>query len=451
MLRELSREVMASLLAELAAAHPEVAQRLTRHALAHDPARLAAVFRARLQGRTDPERFRHHSAATHFGRDLEAWLEEVECELLPLDPVRAHGLADAFLANDAGFFEQADDSDGAIGDAVRAGCRLWLRTAKAQSHSDPAHWIERVCTLVQADDYGAREALLAHADLLFDETGLRHLARRFEPDLQQALRAREAGQRDHGLYKVAAAIGLIADALRDPDLSTQTTLRISPKPNVLQKERIAERYLRFGRPQEALAWLDGHWENHEDRRERLLAKVHSALGDTARLSPLRQAIFERTGATADFEAWRQSLAPAAQASAVDAARQRALTLDDPIAGANLLLALDDDAAAQALLLARWASIRGDAYYSLLPLAQVLKKKGRLLAAVVCYRALLTSILARGYAKAYGHGVDYLQVLRHLDTQIMDYDPLDAHRAFELQIRRAHARKLSFWKRTVADL
>jgi hypothetical protein len=55
------------------------------------------------------------------------------------------------------------------------------------------------------------------------------------------------------VYKAAAAIGLIADALRDPDLSTRTTLRYSPDPNVLQKEHFAERYLRYGRPRDALA------------------------------------------------------------------------------------------------------------------------------------------------------------------------------------------------------
>lgn len=450
-MRELPQEVLASLLAELAAAHPAVARRLTRHTLAPEPARLAAVFRARLQDVTEPQRFLHRGSASHFGRELEAWLEQVERELLPLDPVRAHALADAFLANDACFFEQADDSNGAIGDAVRAGCRLWLRAAKVQTQTDTAHWIERVYALTQADDYGAREALLAHADLLFDETGLRRLARRFEPDLERALRAREEGQRDYGLYKAVAAISLIADVLRDPDLSTRTTLRLSPKPNVLQKEQIAERYLRFGRPQEALAWLDGHWESHEDRRERLLAEAHCALGDTVRLSTLRQAIFERTGSPADFDAWRQSLAPAPQAHAVEVARQRANCLDDLTAGANLLLALDDDAAAQALLLNRRARVCGDAYYSLLPLAQVLEQKGRLLGAVICYRALLTSILVRGYAKAYGHGAEYLRVLRRLDMQIMNYGALDEHHAFEQTIRRAHARKSSFWNRIATEL
>ncbi len=112
--------------------------------------------------------------------------------------------------------------------------------------------------LVNADEYGAREALLGHSDQLFDEASLRALAGRFEADLEKALHAGRAAERpEYAVYKAAAAVGLIADALRDPDLSTRTTLRYSPNPNALQKEQFAERYLRFGRPGDALAWLDG--------------------------------------------------------------------------------------------------------------------------------------------------------------------------------------------------
>ena len=73
---------------------------------------------------------------------------------------------------------------------------------------------------------------------------------------------------------------LVRDALRDPDLSTKTTLRYSPNPNVLQKEHFAERYIRFGRPGDALAWLDGDWGYREEGRERLLAEAYAGLGDT---------------------------------------------------------------------------------------------------------------------------------------------------------------------------
>ena len=267
-----------------------------------------------------------------------------------------------------------------------------------------------------SDEYGAREALLGHADLLFDEANLRALAGRFEADLEKALRARGGGERrDHGVYKAAAAIGLIADALRDPDLSTRTTLRYSPDPNVLQKEHFAERYIRYGRPRDALAWLDGDWGYREEGRERLLAEAYAALGDAVRLRAVRQALFDRTGAASDFEAWRQSLAPADRAHAAEVARERAKILDDPITGARLLLALDDDAAAEALLLARQATLRGGDYDRLVPLAQALEKKGRLLGTIVCYRALLVAILARAYARAYGHAAEYLRALRRLDA------------------------------------
>jgi hypothetical protein len=392
-------------------------------------------------------RFLGRSAAAAFARALEDWLDEIERELLPLDPARAHALAEAFLRTDERFFEQADDSDGAIGDAIRAGCELWLRAAKALPNRDATAWIERVYALVKADEYGAREALLRHADLLFDEAGLRTLASRFETDLDKALDVRGAAERhDHAVYKAAAAIGLIADALRDPDLSMRTTLRYSPNPNPLQKEHFAERYIRYGRPGEALAWLDGEWGFREEGRERLLAGAFAALGDTARLRAVRQALFERTGSVGDFEAWRESLAPGDRADATEVARQRAKMHDDPITGARLLLALGDDAAAEVLLLAHDGNVQGGDYDRLVPLAQALETKGRLLGTIVCYRALLVAILMRAYARAYGHAAEYLRALRGLDGRVDDYGLLTPHQAFESSIRSKHGRKVSFWNR-----
>jgi hypothetical protein len=151
-------------------------------------------------------------------------------------------------------------------------------------------------------------------------------------------------------------------------------------------------------------------------------------------------------AVSDFEAWRESLAPADRAHAAGVARERARVLDDPITGARLLLALDDDAAAEALLLARQTTLRGGDYDRLVLLAQGLEKKGRLLGTIVCYRVLLMGILARGYARAYGHAAEYLRALRRLDSRINDYGPLPTHQAFESSIRGTHGRKVSFWNR-----
>jgi hypothetical protein len=441
------KKELARLLAELAATHPEVEERLTRHAIADDPARLAAAFRQRLRTWTRSDRFLPRGAATAFGRALDMWLDEIERELLPLDPARAHALADSFLRSDERFFEQADDSDGVIGDAVRAGCRLWLKAAKAQANPSPADWVERVRALVKADEYGAREALLQHADLLFDSSGLRALAARFEEDLERALRTQRGSERlQHGVFKAGAAIGLLADTLQDPDLSTSATLRYSPDPNPLQKEHFAERYIRFGRPADALKWLDGDWGYREEQRERLLADVYLALGDTNRLRSARQALFERSGIQSDFNAWCASLEPSDRAGAAQLARERAKTLADPITGAELMLALGDEAQAEALLIDRHASLRGEDYDRLLSLAQALETKRRLLGTVACFRALLVAILKRARTSAYGYAAEYLHTLRRLNSQVIDYGTLPTHEAFESSMRSTHGRKTSFWNR-----
>lgn len=60
---------------------------------------------------------------------LEGWLDQVARELLPKDPPAALALFEAFIDADAAWFDRTDDSDGVIGDAVRAACRHWLQAA----------------------------------------------------------------------------------------------------------------------------------------------------------------------------------------------------------------------------------------------------------------------------------------------------------------------------------
>ncbi len=305
--------------------------------------------------------------------------------------------------------------------------------------------VERVHALVKADQYGARDELLRCADVLFDEPALRVLAGRFEGDLYLAMQ-RQTNQNsgEYSRYAAAAAICLLADVLQDPDLSTKAVLRYSPHPNPLQKAQFAERYLRFGRAREALRWLDEDWGSHEDQRQRLLAQAYQALGDTDQLLDTRRRLFSATGSAEDFLAYRACLPEAAWEAADAEVRDRSETNDDVITGARLLLAIEDDAGAERLLVDRHASIRGENYYTLIPIAETLESKGRLLGAVACYRALLDAILARAYVKAYGHGARYLAKLRALAPRITNYGPLSLHEELEAALHAKHGRKVSFW-------
>ena len=159
-----------------------------------------------------------------FGRELEAWLGQVERALLLQDPAEALALAEAFIQTDEVFFNRADDSGGVIGDAIRAGCVLWLRAASG-CESPAGACSERICTLVAADQYGARKSVLRHADLLLSE------------------------------------------ALRDLDALVRAMLRRCPAPCPVQKASLAEAFLEYGRPEGALPWLQGSWEHLEITRE----------------------------------------------------------------------------------------------------------------------------------------------------------------------------------------
>ena len=130
---------LVGVLIELAHDHEVVQARLARMQLADRPDKLAMGFRKTLTAWQRSSKFFSYREAGEFGRTLEAWLDQVERELLPKDPAAALVLFESFIEADSTFFERSDDSDGSIGDAVRAACRHWLQAA-ARCESPASAW-----------------------------------------------------------------------------------------------------------------------------------------------------------------------------------------------------------------------------------------------------------------------------------------------------------------------
>ena len=178
---------LAAVLVELAADHEVVQERLARMQLADRPDKLAASFRKTLAAWRRSTKFYGYRESREFGRELEAWLDQVARELAAKDPPAAVALFESFIESDASWFDRADDSDGCIGDAVRAACRHWL-TAAALCETPADVWPERLMKLVAADEYSARDELLRRADLLLDESALAGLVALFEAHGRHAVR-----------------------------------------------------------------------------------------------------------------------------------------------------------------------------------------------------------------------------------------------------------------------
>ena len=445
----LDEAALRAVLIELASNHETVRDRLQRLQLSAQPRKLAAAFRATLNAWRRTTRYLDYRQSRELATELDAWLGQVERELLPREPALALELFEALIASDGKFFERADDSDGCIGDAIRSACRLWLQAA-AKCEAPASGWTARIRQLVDADAYGAREPLLSNANLLLDEPALRALVAQFEAELDERVEAGAAGgPARHSAFSASGSLRLLADALRDPDVDVRAVLRHSPDPSTQQKAGFARAYLECGRAADALAWLDGDWSHQEDTRLRLLAQAYSDLQRSEECTDIRRRLFEATGSVEDYRAWCERLPTESRGAAEAEARRRAGDHPDPVTAAQLLLEVGDEAAAESVLVARYGELNGRDYSRLQWLAETMEARHRAVGATACYRALLLDILSRAYVRAYVHAARYLGKLRNLALEAPDPRPLESHETFEAAIRAKHARKVSFWNHVKA--
>ncbi len=435
---------LCAVLLELAEAHKEVKERLTRLQLADRPDKLAAGFRKTLAAWRRSSKFHGYREAREYGAMLEAWLEQVATELAPKDPACAVALFESFIEADSTWFDHADDSGGAIGDAMRAACLHWLKAA-AMCESPAAAWSEKVMSLFLADSYGGREDLLRCADLLLNEPALRSLVSMFEARMASTLANRTVGvMPPDGVFKISAALSLLSEALRDPDVHVRAVLSYSPEPNSVQRQSFAQAYLNSDRPADALHWLQGTWGHMEASRQGMLADALERLGRFSESLPIRQQMFEQLPVVFNLQKWLEHLPQAERDAAQAHARRTALSHSDLAKAATLLVAMGDAAVAEARLVGEPARLDGRNYGELVPLAKAFQAQDRPLGEVVVYRALLLSILERGHAPSYGHGARYLMRLRELASAVDGAVALHAHEAFEAEIRLQHGRKSAFW-------
>jgi hypothetical protein len=445
--------VLVSVLLELAAQHDSVSDRLARLQLADRPDKLASGFRKTLATWRRSKKFYAYRESRAFGQELERWLAQVEQELLPKDPPAALALFESFIESDAAWFERADDSDGCIGDAVRSACVQWLQAAR-RCESPLDEWPQRLARLYRNDEYGARDPLLKRADLLLNEAGMRQMVAQFEQEMASTL-ATCAGERSpsglpNGVYRISAALSLLSEALRDPDVLVQSVCSYSSQPNGLQKADFVTAYLKADRPADALPWLQDSWERFEGRRQSLLSDTLARLGRTQESAELRLHLFEKSLAVYDYQRWLELLPVDVHPDAHERARQLALGHAEPCVAAELLLALDEAQDAQDKLVGMADAVDGRLYGSLPQMAEALLAQRCYRGATVLYRALLNSILERANSPAYGHAARYWWKLKELDEGTDSLAPLLTHAAYEASVRAKNLRKVSFWTQVNAQ-
>lgn len=443
-----SREDLVALIERLAGDSEELAARID---YITNPAAAATALQRRITAIRNGKRFIAYGESRHAAAELSGIVDDIRTDVLPRDPEKAAALAEKLFLLDKVIFDRADDSDGCIGDELRSACVLFLDAAAAlrakRADSGP-DWPARVYDVYRQNDYGVREPLLEQAHRLLREDELRALASRFEDDGRRTVAAANSGEVEHyQVFGASSAMGLVARALRDPKLYEQSILAHSPQPNGLQANDIAEQYLRCGDAAGALRWLGGDYkDNAQFERLDLLDRAYELSGDRARQIATREEIYRRAPGIHSYRALEEIL-PVDERGAFRArACQDAKGNPHVAMAVELLFALEEPALAEQLIVERSRELDGRNYPLLTSLVKVAQANGRLLAAVLIWRVLIDAILARGYAKAYGHAARYLLDLRNVSARIDDYRGHPSHESYERELRLAHGRKASFWGR-----
>lgn len=443
-----SKEELVALVERLASTSEELAARID---YVTDPSAAARALQRRIGAIRGGKRFIGYGETPQVAAEIATIAADIRTDILPRDSQKATALAEKLFCLDQVIFDRADDSDGRIGDELRAACVLWLDAAaavRAANADRGPDWPSVLYEFYQANDYGIREPLLEQAHRLLREEELRALAKRFEADAQRTIAAEKAGKVEpYRVFGPSSAMGLVARALRDPKLYEQSILTHSPDPNGLQANDIAEQYIACGDGAGALRWLAiPCGENARGERLHLMDRTYELLGDRDRQTEVRREIYRRAPSIHSYRALEELL-PVAERGAFRArACQDARSSPYVATAAELLFALEEPARAEQLIVERSGELDGRNYVMLTALVKTAKANARLLAATLIWRALIDAILTRGYAKAYGHAARYLVELRAVSASIEDYRGHSSHESYEHNLRLTHGRKASFWGR-----
>jgi hypothetical protein len=385
-----------------------------------------------------------------FSCRLQSLLIDIDTLVREQNPVSALALTEAFLETCESIMNRCDDSSGDIGEVYRDAVDLWLDIAaqiRAQHADVKIDWVAKVRFYFDNNDYGCFDNIISHSTRLLSADELTQLAWRFENDLKKAL---VQGKSDKSKYNSAAAhagIGLssVAEALEDLAMFEKATLLRSPQPNELQMQSLIEFALHTENYERAQYWLDQPgWSEFRGLHKKLTTQLLLEQGKIAEVKENFRKDFAATPSLVNLLSYWEM----ADKKERKALRQTVLNIapnNEDIGDAiEMLLLVKDKSLAATTLVNRADEITGIHYSHIHDWLSVFKQHKDKLAAIVCYRTLLSDILDRGRSTAYHHAADYFNALLTLDKTQKTYQPLISGQAYITELQAKHWRKRSFW-------
>ncbi len=397
-------------------------------------------FKQKLSGLKRRKRFISWRESANFARELEMLLQDLKSGVS--DPLTGVELVAAFYEADNTIFEMCDDSSGNIGDVFRYDAKE-LFVDYASRCTDKEKIADIVLKVNQKDNYGIRDTLIDCAGECLSEEVIRTMIITLQKWADKE--KDEYGKRHHLML-----IESLARQIKDAKLFEKIRIASWGKLSTAALIDIARVYLESGDVETAHSWLkkipeDETYQAYE--RDKLLEETYQKQGNSEKLTELLYQKFRSYHSTDTLQALLDVIGHDKRDEIVaDEVEQILKTERLREHDAEFLIAIEKIDEAEGYLLGRADQLDGNHYGSLLSLAEAMESGNRHLVTSLMYRSLLSSILERGYTKAYPHGVRHLKKLDKLATSVADWNEFNNHEAFKEQIMEAHGRKRSFWSK-----
>lgn len=459
-LASLGAERLAEILHEISRDDLSLRERL-QHTLSESPpvrprdtSTMSASIERRLTALEDSDVGYGWQGAATLAADVDAMRRDIVERLLPADPEASAGMLERLTDLEHVLFESADDSDGEIGDALRAVVEDWGRAWTEIAKRDPEILADIVFDVFAENEYGVfDEVIPAFAEALGKE-GLEVLEARFrsaiadcpEPgDVEDEDETDdEAWRADWNRRMLFRGLEDIADVRGDVD--GYIAVQEAAGTHLVYAVEIAERLHRAGRSAEALRWLerpDGQRGYGDDTTD-LHVSVLDALG---RPEDTRRVLWQAFERTLLFERYRDFRKRTPE-SERDEIRRQAIDLvlghDDVHRVLAFLIEVEALAEAENLVLRRAADLRGRDHWTLRPAAKALAQDHPA-GAILLYRVLVEAVLNAGKSQYYRYAIGDLREATLLAEGIADWKGLEDDETFMERLRAKHGRKWSFWK------
>ena len=361
--------------------------------------------------------------------------------------------------------ERCEDHEGKVIAVFRAAVADLGRIASAAG-ADPLRLADRVFEAATRNRYGQYNDLIAVLAPALGEEGLERLKWRTiefgsEPKAQRAGRNRSPAERvssgtaDEDRIAEYERRHIVQSILRDvADAEGDVDAYVAQHDAETRKVRavaagVARRLLKAGRAEEALAALDeigidhGGWPSRDFDWEDARIDALEALGRSDEAQRVRWGCFERSLSAPHLRAYLRRLPDFDDMEAEGKALDHVPGFRDGSEALSFLVSWPALSRASRLVFERLEDIDGADDEMLAPAADALSADHPLAAAMVL-RAMIESILSRGWPKYYKRAARCMLDCAGLSSRITDYGVHESHEAFEARLRRDHGRKESFW-------